>query len=87
MATSKAISVNLGTQQASLQRNLESGNYENASEVLRTLDRRDAVVDEWLRQEVKASMADKRSSVPVDEVFRRLESRHAHRTKAAKRGA
>jgi antitoxin ParD1/3/4 len=91
MATSKPISVDLGAQQASLQRHLKSGHYENASEVLRdalrALDRRDAMFDEWLRDEVKASMADKRPSVPADEVFRRLESRHARRMKAAKRGA
>jgi antitoxin ParD1/3/4 len=91
MATDKAISVDLGAQQASLQRHLESGHYENASEVLRdalrALDRRDAMFDEWLRVEVKASMADKRPSVPADEVFRRLEARHGRRVKAAKRGA
>jgi antitoxin ParD1/3/4 len=91
VATSKAISVDLGTQQASLQRHLESGRYENASEVLRdalrALDHRDAVFDEWLRSEVKISMAYKRPSVPAEEVFQRLEARHGRRVKAARRGA
>jgi hypothetical protein len=32
-------------------------------------------------------MADKRPSVPAEDVFRRIEARHARKTKAAKRGA
>jgi len=91
MASTKAISVELGVQQASLQRHLESGHYEDASEVirdaLRALDQRDAVFDEALRAKVFASMANKRPRVPAVDVFRRLEARHARRMKATKRGA
>jgi antitoxin ParD1/3/4 len=91
MAHTKAVSVELGAQHASLQRHLESGHYENASEVvrdaLRALDQRDAVLDEVLREEVRASMADRRPSVPIDEVFKRARARIAKTAKAAKRGA
>jgi antitoxin ParD1/3/4 len=91
MANPKAIRVELGAQQASLQRHLESGQYDNASEVvrdaLRALDERDAVYDEWLRTKVNTSMASKKPSIPAEAVFKRLEARHARRMKAAKRGA
>ena len=91
MASTKAISVELGAQGASLQRHLESGHYGDASEVirdaLRALDQRDAVFDQALRAQVLASMANKRPRVPAEDVFKRLEARHARRTKAAKRGA
>ena len=91
MAGSKAITIKLGAQQASLQRHLESGHYDDASEVvrdaLRALDQRDALVDEVLREEVKASMADKRPSAPIDEVFKRARARIARQTKATARGA
>ena len=88
MRTSKPISVTLGPQQASLERRLQSGQYNNASEVLRqalrALDREEAVLDEALRERVKASMADPRPSVPADEVFKRLRARHGRRAKAPK---
>ena len=91
MAHTKAVRVELGAQHASLQRHLESGNYDDASEVvrdaLRALDQRDAVFDEVLREEVRTSMADKRPSVPIDEVFKRARARIARTAKAAKRGA
>jgi antitoxin ParD1/3/4 len=52
---------------------------ENANEVigdaLRALDRRDAASDESLRAKVKASLANKRPRVPIDEAFAR--ARHA----------
>ena len=91
MRTSKPISVTLGPQQASLERRLQSGQYDNASEVLRqalrALDREEAALDEVLRQKVKAAMADRRPSVPAGEVFKRIRSRGQRRMKAAKRGA
>jgi antitoxin ParD1/3/4 len=91
MASPKAIKVELGAQQASLQRHLESGQYDNASEVvrdaLRALDEREAVYDGWLRAKVNASMANKKPNIPAETVFKRLEARHARRMKAAKRGA
>jgi antitoxin ParD1/3/4 len=87
----RPISVELGAkQQAILQRQLDSGRYEDASEVvndaLRLMSERDAVFDEWLRGEVAASLGDKRPPVPIEDVFKRLEARHNRRVKAAQRG-
>lgn len=90
MASSKTINVDLGTKQASLQRHLDSGHYENASEVLQdaleALDERSVIDDAWLREEVAASMANTKPNVPIDLVFQRLEERHARKVKASKRG-
>jgi len=90
MRTSKPISVTLGPQQASLERRLKSGLYDSASEVLRhalrALDREDAILDEALREKVKASMADRRPSAPAGDVFKRLRANHGRRVKATKRG-
>lgn len=90
MRTSKPVSVTLGRQYDSLQRRLKSGLYDNASEVLRhalrALDREDAMLDEILREKVRASMADSRRSVPAGEVFKRLRAHHSRRLKATKRG-
>lgn len=91
MPAGKAILVDLGAQQASLQRHLKTGRYDDASEVLqnalRALDREEDSLEEMLREEVRAAMADKRPSVPAELVFNRLEERHARKMKAAKRGA
>jgi antitoxin ParD1/3/4 len=89
---SKAINIELGTrQQAILRQQLDSGRYESASEVmndaLQLMSEREAVFDEWLRQEVQASLADKRPPVPMEDVFERLEARHSRRMRAAKRDA
>ena len=90
MRTSKPISVTLGPLQRSLDRRLKSGEYDSASEVLRhalrALDREDAVLDEALRDQVRAAMADRRPSVPAEDVFKRLRAHHARRVKASKRG-
>lgn len=91
MRTSKPISVTLGSQQAALERRLKSGQYDNASEVLRhalrALDREDAMLDEVLREKVRAAMADHRPSLPAATVFTRLRAHHSRRVKATKRGA
>ena len=88
MRTSKPISVTLGRQYDSLERRLKSGQYDNASEVLRhalrALDREEAMLDELLREKVKASMADRRPSVPARDVFQRLRAHHDQRTKVAR---
>jgi antitoxin ParD1/3/4 len=90
MRTSRPISVTLGPLQRSLDRRLRSGEYDNASEVLRhalrALDREDAVLDEALRDKVKASMADRRPSLPAGDVIKRLRAHHARRVKAGKGG-
>ncbi len=93
MAPTKAvINVRLGAKQrAILQRQLATGHYENASEVMRdallALDKRDAVYDEWLREKVRTSIANKKPNVTAEAAFRRIEARHARKAKAAKRGA
>lgn len=89
MASSKTISVDLGTKQASLQRHLDSGHYENASEVLQdaldALDERSMLDDDWLRAIVAKSMANTKPSVPIDEAFKRVRAHMARSMKAAKR--
>jgi antitoxin ParD1/3/4 len=91
MAPSKAINITLGAQQSLLDRRLDSGMYNDASDVvrhaLRALDREDAALDEILRAKVKASMANKKPSISAEVVFKRLEARHARKLKAAKREA
>ena len=93
MAPTKAtVSVELSAkQQAILQRQLENGHYDSASEVLQdalmALDARDAVYTEWLRQKVRASMANKRPSSPIDAVFDRVRAKVARKGKVVERGA
>jgi antitoxin ParD1/3/4 len=48
------------------------------------LDRDEAILDEVLREKVKASMADGGPSVPAGGVFKRLRAHHGRRVKAAK---
>jgi antitoxin ParD1/3/4 len=89
MATKATIKLD-AKQQAILQHQLETGRYQSANEViddaLRLVSEREAVFDEWLRNEVMAVMADKRAPVPMEEVFNRIEARHNRRSKAGKRG-
>lgn len=91
MASTKAITIDFGPQKASLRRHLQSGHYSDASDVvrdaLRALDRQEAALDELLREEVRASMTDKRRSVPIDKVFERIRARLTRKAKATKRGA
>jgi antitoxin ParD1/3/4 len=87
MRTSKPITVTLGPMQASLEKRLKSGGYDNASEILRSalraLDREEAAVV----AKVAASLADTRKSAAAAEVFKRLRAVHGKAVKAAKRGA
>jgi antitoxin ParD1/3/4 len=91
MRTSKPISVTLGPMQASLEKRLKSGDYDNASEILRSalraLDREEAAIEDHLRAKVSAALADRRKSVPASDVFKRLRTAHAKAVKGAKRGA
>jgi antitoxin ParD1/3/4 len=91
MRTSKPISITLGPMQASLEKRLKSGDYDNASEILRSalraLDREEAAIEDHLRTKVSAALADRRKSIPASEVFERLRATHAKAVRAAKRGA
>jgi antitoxin ParD1/3/4 len=91
MRTSKPVTVTLGAQQASLDKRLASGAYSSASEVvragLRALDREDAILEEILREKVRASLADTGPTRPAEEVFARLHAHHAEQVKAENRGA
>jgi antitoxin ParD1/3/4 len=71
MPSTKATRVKLGAKQANLG----------------ALDQRDTLVDELLREEVRASMADKRPSMPIDQVFKRARAAIARKAKAAVVGA
>jgi antitoxin ParD1/3/4 len=83
--TNRPISVTLGELQPGVEARVKSGAYASASEVmraaLRALDREEAAVDDWLRQQVDEAFADPRPDVPVREVFKRLRSHHARRVK------
>jgi len=89
MRTSKPITVTLGKQQAILDSRLESGSYGSASEVmraaLRALDREEAALAEIMRLKIQEALDDPRPDIPAEEVFDRLERKHAERAKAAGR--
>ena len=86
MRTSKPITVTLGKQQSSVDRRLASGSYDSASEVvraaIRALDREEAVIDQVMREQIRASLADPRPDVPAEDVFARLRAHHADKQKA-----
>jgi antitoxin ParD1/3/4 len=54
---------------------------------LRALDREEEALNEFLRTKIRESLDDPRPSIPADEVFDRIERKHAARMKAAGRGA
>jgi antitoxin ParD1/3/4 len=86
MRKSKPITVTLGNQQAILDAKLASGEYDSASEVvragLRALDREQAALDAVMRARIEEALADPRPAIPAEEVFARLERKHAARLKA-----
>ncbi|MEH6952702.1 hypothetical protein V4R08_15630 (plasmid) [Nitrobacter sp. NHB1] len=88
----KAIGIELSVkQQALLQRQLESGQYENLIEmfddVLRLMNEPDAALCKWLREEMRASLADRHALSPRDEVFNRVRVKMNRTAKAVRRGA
>jgi antitoxin ParD1/3/4 len=86
MHESNPITVTLGELQAKVDERVRSGEYGSASEVvragLRALDREEAALDDYLRSKIREALDDPRPSVPLDDVFERLERRHAARIEA-----
>lgn len=78
---SKPITVSLGAQHAAVQRRLDDGLYESASEViragLRALDREEAAFDQMLGERVRAALADPRLDIPGEDVFAALRQHNA----------
>jgi antitoxin ParD1/3/4 len=81
MRKSKPLTVTLGNQQRSVDRRVESGLYDSASEVIRALDREEAAIDEIMRQKIRASLADPRADIPAEDVFARLRAYHEEQLK------
>ena len=79
----KPLTVTLGEQQQSVDRRLQSGEYESASEIvragLRALDREDAVRDEYMRAKIQEALDYDGPDFSADEVFDEIERRHAER--------
>ena len=90
MRTTKPITVTLGELQERVDARVKSGAYSSASEVvragLRALDREEEALDELMRRKVQESLDDPRPDIPLEEVFDRLERKHALRMKASSSG-
>jgi len=86
--TSRPLTVTLGDLQERVAARVNSGAYASASEVLRAalraLDREEAALNEWLRQQVEEAFTDPRPSVPARDVFERLRKRHAEQVKTGR---
>jgi antitoxin ParD1/3/4 len=84
MRASKPITVTLGPLQCRVDARVAFGAYGSASEVmraaLRALDREEALLEEALREKLRASLADPRPSVPAEEVFARARARRSYTT-------
>jgi antitoxin ParD1/3/4 len=85
MRADKPITVTLGKLRKRVDARVRSGEYSSASEVvragLRALDREEEALTEIWRQKIQKSLADARPDIPIEEVFDRLEERHARRVK------
>ncbi|MBB4005479.1 ribbon-helix-helix domain-containing protein [Aurantimonas endophytica] len=77
MARSRSpLLVDLGSQRASLDAHLESGDFSDASDVvragLRALDREAAARDAVMKAAIEEALGDSRPSLPARDVFERL---------------
>lgn len=90
MAAAEKRTFSLPTEQADYIDGLVArGTYASGSEVvragLRALQERDAVVEQWLRDEVvpvaALTLADPGRAIPIDDVFDRVRALHAQRMK------
>lgn len=90
MRTSKPVTVTLGDMAERVEALRASGRYTSTSEVLRAgvraLEREQAALDAYMREEVRKALDDTRSSIPSEDVFARLRRRHQEEAKAAGRG-
>jgi antitoxin ParD1/3/4 len=86
--TSRPITVTLGDLQEHVEARVKSGAYASASEVIRaavrSLDREEAAVNDWLRLRVDEAFADPRPNIPARKVFKRLREHHAEQTKSGR---
>jgi len=90
MRGSKPITVTLGEQQDLLDRKLESGAYDSASDVLRAglraLEREEQAVNALLKARILESLADPRADIPAETVFAELRALAAQQAKADESG-
>lgn len=90
MRTSKPVTVTLGDMAERVEALRASGHYTSTSEVLRAgvraLEREQAALDAYMREEVRKALEDSRPSIPAEDVFARLKRRHQEETKASGRG-
>jgi antitoxin ParD1/3/4 len=91
MRASKPITVTLGELQERVEARVKSGEFASASEVvragLRALDREEEALNEYLREKIREAYDDPRPSIPAEEVFERLERKHAERIKVLGKNA
>lgn len=84
--TSRPITVTLGDLQEHVEARVKSGAYVSASEVVRaavrSLDREEAAINDWLQQRVDEAFTDHRPNVPSRTVFKRLRTHHSKQMKS-----
>ena len=86
---SKNLTIEFGDREPWIRERVESGEYSTATEVIQAgldaLEREEAAFDQYLREKVQEALNDPRPDIPMDEVFERLERKHAARRAAAQR--
>jgi antitoxin ParD1/3/4 len=91
MRASRPVTVTLGDLQSKVDKRVKSGAYSSVSEVvragLRALDREEEALNDFFREKIRESLDDPRPSLPADEVFERIERKHAARINTAKLGS